>query len=178
MDESIWPNCFGGKAKIRDQVQSVRLSEQPLDFLSFMLTQHKLGLFSLATTLLLSNAAHAGLLGDYDRISGGSACPTGVLGFDDPANDGSRALRFGNRHTWPMTMKNRSVVNDGGKNQCTYVWATDLSKNRFTSKTTRTQCPSADHNDVVTETMILHGKIMTYDFSSKDERFKCRYRKR
>jgi hypothetical protein len=139
--------------------------------------QHKLGLLFFVPALFLGDEVHAGLLGDYDRLSGGTECPAGVLGFDDPYKEGSRALRFGNRHTWPMTMQNRSVVKDAGNNQCTYVWATELSKNRFASKTTRTQCPSPDHNGVVMETMILRGKTMTYEFSYRDMQFKCRYRK-
>jgi hypothetical protein len=139
--------------------------------------QHKLGLLFFVPALFLGDEVHAGLLGDYDRLSGGTECPAGVLGFDDPYKEGSRALRFGNRHTWPMTMKNRSVVKDAGSNQCTYVWSTALSKNRFTSKTTRSQCPSADHNGVVIETMVLQGKTMTYEFAYKNMQFKCKYRK-
>ncbi len=142
-----------------------------------MLIQRKLTLFFMVPAVLLGNAAHAGILGDYDRLSGGSECPTGVLGFDDPYKEGSRVLRFGNRHTWPMTVEDRSVVKDAGNNQCAYVWSTDLSKNRFTSKTTRSQCPSAKFNGVVIETMVLRGKTMTYEFSYKNMQFKCIYRK-
>ena len=132
----------------------------------------------LLPTIFFCSTACAGLLGDYDKISGPAYCPVGAVSFaHDSESAEVIALIFGGRHTWPMTTKTRSVVRDSGANQCTYVWSTALSKNRFKSETTRTRCPSADHDDVVTETMVLQGKAMTYEFADKNTRFKCRYRK-
>jgi len=127
--------------------------------------------------LLFCHAAHAGLEGDYDLISGPGGCPTGAVQFIVDEEKESRTLLFGGRHNWPMNMKNRSVVKDVVKGGCTYVWASEMSKNKFSCKTTSSKCPSAAHNGVVTETMHLQGKTMTYEFGSKDEQFKCQYKK-
>jgi hypothetical protein len=139
--------------------------------------RHKRKLFSLLPALLLCNAVHAGLEADYELVSGGNECPTGSLQFVDNEEKDSRVLIFGGSHVWPMTMKKRSVVKDAVRGGCTYVWSCDMSRNRFTSKTTRLKCPSADHNGVVTETMVLRGKTLTYEFGFKNTQFKCQYRK-
>lgn len=139
--------------------------------------QYKWKLFSLLPALLLCNAVHASLEAEYELVSGGGACPTGPLKFVDNEESGSRVLMFGGSHTWPMTMKNRSVVKDAIKGGCSYVWSCDMSRSRFTCKTTRSKCASADHNGVVAETMVLKDKILTYQYGFKEMQFKCRYRK-
>ncbi len=76
-----------------------------------------------------------------------------------------------------MNMKDVSKVKDVVKGGCKYVWSYQKSANIFINKTTRSKCPEKKYNGVVTEIMVLKGNKLTYEFASREERFKCQYKK-
>ncbi len=131
----------------------------------------------LLLNLFVVQIAEAKLEGDYDLLSGSPEdCPSGVLQTKvTDKKTGERVLLFGSRHTWTMDAKDKSEVKEDVEGGCHYISSYEKSDKKFTSKTTRSHCPSEKENGVIDEELSLAEGKLAYTFSSNTKKFKCIY---
>lgn len=139
----------------------------------------KVALFSLIfiSTVIAQNA-QAKLEGDYDLLSGpAEECPIGTLQTKvTDKKTGERVLLFGSRHTWMMDAKDKSEVREDVENGCHYISSYEKSEKKFTSKTTRSKCPSLKEDGIINEELTQINEKLIYTFSSSSLKFKCVYK--
>lgn len=124
-------------------------------------------LLFLSTLFVINHPAMASLKGDYELVKGPkSECPSGMINIIADEKTKERNLLFGSSHSWFMNEKDISQTNEVVPEGCTYIVDYEYGENKFKAKTNRTKCPINKENAVITETIILNGNKLTYDFES------------
>lgn len=124
-------------------------------------------LLFLSAIFTLSHSAIAALKGEFELVKGPKAeCPSGLINVMTDEKTKERNLIFGSSHSWFMNEKNISQTTEVVPEGCTYTVDYEYSENNFKAKTVRTKCPINKENAVITESIVLVGNKLTYEFES------------
>lgn len=129
-------------------------------------------LLTINFIFLFLTSAQASLEGDYQLIKGPTLCPIGSISLRSDIKDKTRTLLFGSQLSWVLNLEDKSVVKEVVEGGCTYTTAYEKTENNFKVKTTRSTCPKAPENGVITEMMELKSDKLNYQYEFASEQNK------